>query len=93
MDVLDRLYVSPVRPPTPQDKSITPDEWLKAGENENQRKSTIPSLDDVKKQLLCYAMDLELNTSSSKQQSTNYFSRAVNFILISTELFWYTGRK
>ena len=71
---LDRLYVSPVRPPTPQDKSITPDEWLKTGENENVKRSSIPSLDEVKKQLLCYAMDLELNTGPSKQQGTNYLT-------------------
>ena len=64
--------MSPVRPPTPQDKSITPDEWLRTGEDENKKRSSIPSLDEVKKQLLCYAMDLELNTSSSKQQGTNY---------------------
>ena len=46
-----RLYVSPKLPPTPVQKKITPRQWLSEGREENGGDG-IPSLDDVRKNLL-----------------------------------------
>ena len=48
-----RLYVSPVLPPTPQQKKITPLQWLSEGRAQKGRgNEDLPTLNDVRKSLI-----------------------------------------
>ena len=53
--LLCRLYVSPLRPPTEENKKITPVDWM-TGKEDMSQEDGIPSLDEVRK-TLAFTMD------------------------------------
>ena len=49
------MYVSPLRPPTEENKKVTPVEWM-TGKEDVSQEDGIPSLDEVRK-TLAFTMD------------------------------------
>ena len=65
-----RLYVSPMLPPTPVQKKVTPREWLSEGHGRGDE--DLPSLDDVRKSLIFNIDEAEnLGDAPSYKQHTS----------------------
>lgn len=62
LDEDEWLYISPIRPPTKDQKTLTPSQWLEDGRKHNF--SAISSLNEVRK-TLAFTLDEEARTTSS----------------------------